>query len=454
MKREFTKEELDRFFGRDVEIQRVHHSGADLKMAPDRSQDPVFPVNPTIRLEDVEPKEIEWLWDHLVPCGMTTVLTGLPKTGKSTILYYVAAEASRKGMTVLIATAEDHLEAVVRPRLEAADANLELVHAIVVDVTLPDGAALLNRLVEEHQAALLIIDPLMAFLNEGVNSHRDHHIRRALKPLNEVAERTNCAVVVVVHTNKDHGTNPLLRVSGSIGITGAARSILLAAEDPQDDSRNILAVAGSNYAVPVAPRAYRIVSREIAGGILTSAIEWLGDAPEVDVHALLAARDPEAQSQVAEAIEYLRSLNLDKHARLADEIVMDADRGLGLSEKTLQRARRRLGLPYWRDGFQGPFYWGKRPEPNPDTNLDTNLDTTSPVQVVHVGADQRKHTPRGPNLDTPEGLSRLKDEAIDLLIRELEAEIIPSADDYLDPDVRHRADAAAGVKTRWTEEDS
>ena len=62
----------------------------------------------------------------------------------------------------------------------------------------------------------------------------------------------------MIHTNKGNGTEPLMRISGSIGFTGAARSVLLAADDPQDEGRHILAVVKSNLADMPAPLAFRL----------------------------------------------------------------------------------------------------------------------------------------------------------------------------------------------------
>ena len=87
---------------------------------------------PTIRASDVEPQAIQWLWEGRVPLGMPTVFGGFPGIGKSTILYDLAARTSRQGKAVLVVTAEDHLAAVVRPRLEAAEADLDRVHILTV----------------------------------------------------------------------------------------------------------------------------------------------------------------------------------------------------------------------------------------------------------------------------------------------------------------------------------
>jgi AAA domain len=355
----------------------------------------------TVLAADVHPESVTWLWQDRIPLGMPTVLGGFPGVGKSTVLYDLAARTSREGKRVLVVTAEDHLAAVVRPRLEAAGADLGLVHIVVVPVTLPEDVALLDILVREHDVALLILDPLVAFIGDQVNTHRDHHVRRVLAPLADLAEQTGAAVVVVVHTNKGSGTEPLMRISGSIGFTGAARSVLLAADDPQDETRRILAVIKSNLAQHPPPLAYRLVGVELDEGITTSRVDWLGEAPEVDVRELLVGRDPEERSDREEAIEFLREAGVLTVAQLARELEAEA-KSLGIGEKTLQRARRALRVPAWKSEFQGPTYWG----PRPGSKVDTQSGLPTPVQTVQIGTDLRGQAPGNPNLDSVEGLGR------------------------------------------------
>jgi hypothetical protein len=272
---------------------------------------------------------------------MVTVFTGAPKVGKSTILYDLAARTSREGRHVLVVTAEDHLAAVVRPRLDAAGADLGLVDAVVDPISLPDDTGRIRGWVERFGSVMVMLDPLVAFIGDNVNTHRDHHVRRVLAPLSDIAESTGAAVVVVVHTNKGMGGDPLMRVSGSIGFTGAARSIVVAADDPQDEGRKLFAVAGTNLAEPAPPLAYRVVGVELEGHIRTSKIEWLGEAPEVDVRELLNRPDPEERSAREEAIEFLRTSGAMETAQPVKELELEA-RARGISDKTLQRARRAL----------------------------------------------------------------------------------------------------------------
>src|SRR5689334_14818152 len=78
-----------------------------------------------VRISDVEPKTIHYIDDdRMIPTGMLTLLAGDPGLGKSTFCCALAGKVTREGGEVLFLTAEDSYSHVVRPRLEAAEANL------------------------------------------------------------------------------------------------------------------------------------------------------------------------------------------------------------------------------------------------------------------------------------------------------------------------------------------
>jgi hypothetical protein len=209
-------------------------------------------------------------------------------------------------------------------------------------------------------------------------------------------------------------------VSGSVGFTGAARSIVVAAEDPQDDGRKIFGVAGTNLAEMAPPLAYRVVGVEFESGIKTSRIEWLGEAPEVDVRELLAQRDPEERTAREEAIAFLKTSGAMESAQPVKELEAEA-KARGIGEKTLQRARRALRLPVSLPEFGGPHYWGPSP--------DTQSGQPHPVQTVQTEPDLRKQGAGTPSLDIEQGLG---DEAAPATDEEALANILS-----IFPETRH-----------------
>src|SRR5215207_1311682 len=221
-----------------------------LAVRPDRE-----PTGHTVRLSDVAPESLRWLWPGRIPAGKITLLDGDPGLGKSTLLCEVAARVSRGDPLpgdesepaaprgVLLFSAEDDVHDTIRPRIDAAGGDPQ---RIVFFVAVPDGSEtgrpfalprdlpILDAVIARVDAALVIFDPLVAFLPAGVSASIDQHVRHALGALKASAERSGAAIVVVRHLNKSASANPLYRGLGSVGIIGAARSGLLLAADPDD----------------------------------------------------------------------------------------------------------------------------------------------------------------------------------------------------------------------------
>jgi hypothetical protein len=199
-----------------------------------------------IRADRVKAEKVSWLWRERIPYGMLSVVAGRPDQGKGLFAAHVAAEASRKGIRVLYSAAEDSHGLMTRPRLEAAEAKLENIH--LARFTLPRDFTWLTEQVVKHRTRLIIIDPLASHLGGGVSRHSDN-IRTVTGPLAALAERTNCAVIIVEHALKKvgAGSHPLNAIGGSgSGLPAAARIAYLFGADPDDPDRRILAVAKCN----------------------------------------------------------------------------------------------------------------------------------------------------------------------------------------------------------------
>lgn len=327
-----------------------------------------------VYLSDVEAERLRWLSRGRLAAGKLTVLDGDPGLGKSTLLCDWSARVTRgdplpdgeagapRGVVLL--SAEDGLADTIRPRLEAAGADLERAVALVTVPdpadpsgigrlpAIPDDLAYVERLIRDADAALLIVDPLMAYLGEGVNAHRDQDVRRALAPLAQMAERTGVAVVLVRHLNKAASAHALYRGGGSIGIIGAARCGLLVAADPDDDDRRVLAPIKANLARPPASLAFRLAPIE---GSDVARVEWIGETPHT-ARSLLdvpvaeedrAERDQERGAR-AEARAWLRDALAAGPVPAGD--VQAAAKRDGVAPRTLDRAKGDLGVVASRQG--------------------------------------------------------------------------------------------------------
>src|SRR5579872_1477961 len=341
---------------------------------------------------DVVAAPTEWLWPGRIPCGAITLLDGDPGLGKSLITLDLAARVSRGGAMpdgpdgaggveggVVLLSAEDVLTATIRPRLDAAGADLERIYILqtvgLLDtetgksqergISLPLDEAILEAAIARVGAKLVVIDPLMAYLDVKVNSWRDQDVRGALSPLGRLADRTGAAFLILRHLTKGGGANAIYRGGGSIGIIGAARSGLLVAKSPDDpEHERILASSKSNLGPPMPALRYRLQTLDEQ----RVRVEWLGTSTYT-ASALLSQSTEKASDTTTAAMEWLRDTLSDGawHALAAIE---QAGRAAGYVGKPLRTARERLGIRIRRDGFGAgaTYYWQLPPADDTESN--------------------------------------------------------------------------------------
>lgn len=330
--------------------------------------------NGLVLLSDVEPEKIRWLWHGYMARGALTIIDGDPGLGKSTLALDIAARVSQgddmpdessikaKGGVVIL-TAEDGLATVVRPRLELAGADLTRIVALtgvrrrdrdtgqwfLAHPTLQDLKAL-RQATEKVEAKLVIVDPLMSYLIS--DAHKDQKVRQELAPLVQLAEEEQTAVVTIRHFKKDRKeTSGVYRGGGSIGIIGAARSGFLVSKDPSDDSRKIMAPTKANLSQLPKSLAYKIVANKED----VIRVEWIGKCDYTAGQLLSAAAGHEDRGKEDEAKEFLADL-LSKDP-LPFEKVLEEARKVGISQRTLERAKSALNVKSEKTGFGDTGEW-------------------------------------------------------------------------------------------------
>jgi hypothetical protein len=258
----------------------------------------------TVRMSDVQPKAVKWLWEDRFPLGGYSTLDGNPGDGKTLVLMTLAAKRSRglampgerearPASNTLILTAEDSLEQTIRPRLDAANANLDRVFCLTEietadggrPVSLPEDLPFIEREIGEKSIEQVLFDPFPAFFGEDVDAHVEASVRRVMHAVKNVAEKTGAGFIGARHLNKaSNVSDPIYRGTGSIAISAASRSLMLAARHPDDDDKIVLARSKGNLSARPDSLEYKIVER---GGSI--AIEWLGSC-ELTAYDLLVKR--------------------------------------------------------------------------------------------------------------------------------------------------------------------
>jgi len=334
-------------------------------MLPPSSDDGAWEVQPASR---IPAETVRWVWPGRIPAGKLTVIEGDPATAKSTLTLDLAARVTRGAVwpdgqpatppsSVLLLSAEDGWGDTIRPRLEAARADLDrcwCVNARRIDtdegimhrpVVLPEDIGWIARLVERSGAVLVVIDVLAAYLSDRVDAHKDQSVRRLLHLLAGAAARTGAAVVMVRHHNKLTGGPAMYRGGGSIGIIGAARAGYAVIRDPDDPEHRLLATVKSNLAVEAPTWGYRLEDVPTLG---VARVRWDERADDRRIAELLGSSPP--GGSLHEAIDWLQEWR-SQHpgAQPAAALRSDAE-AAGISHSTLDRARRRLGIRAHKSG--------------------------------------------------------------------------------------------------------
>ncbi|MEM1095791.1 MAG: AAA family ATPase [Bacteroidota bacterium] len=336
-------------------------------------------------VHDVAREAIAWLWLGYLALGKLALLDGDPGTGKSTIYADLAARLTTgrawpgeggagrgEPGSVVIVTGEDGIADTIKPRLEEAGADTRRVLVVqtvpVYDSSakewkdavpvLPNHTEEIRQAVQQMNASLLIIDPLMAHLSSDVNSYRDQDVRAALTPLVQMAEAERCAVLVVRHLNKMQGGNALYRGSGSIGIAGQARTAFMLGRHPEDQDRLVLAPVKSN--VGKWPHSLELAVVSSRNDPDVGVIEW-GGISQLTAQDLLAPPSKgRRDAKQAEAEDWLKDQLGDGEPHLAAEMWARSE-DAGLTKRTVNRAKRALGVVTERiagvDDGQGRWYW-------------------------------------------------------------------------------------------------
>ena len=307
-----------------------------------------------IRMSDIQPEEVQWLWYPYIPLGKLTVIQGDPGEGKTTFVLAVIA-ALTKGealperepldpVNILYQTAEDGLADTIRPRLDALGADCSRV--LVIDeskreLSLSDER--IRQAMEETGAKLLVLDPLQAYLGAEVDMHRANEVRPILKRLGSVAEQMGCAVILIRHLNKMQGQKSGHRGMGSVDFQAAARSVLLVGRTKEDPQLRIVVPDKSSLAPEGESIAFALDPEQ--------GFQWKGYCA-YNAEELLGGSTKQVQTKTMQAEETLRNL-LDKPAP-AEEILRRIT-AVGISERTLMTAKKNLGVLSEKRG--GQWFW-------------------------------------------------------------------------------------------------
>ena len=287
-----------------------------------------------IKMSEIQSQEVSWLWYPFIPYGKLTIIQGDPSDGKTTFVLNIAAKLSRgegldsemklsEPVNVIYQSAEDGLADTVKPRLELAGADCERI--LVIDEQL-------EKAIVQTKARMLILDPIQAYLGCGMDMNRANEARDMTKKLGALAEKYQCAIVLIGHMNKAAGNKAVYRGMGSIDFFAVERSVLLVGRVEGEPNIRAVVQIKNNLAAFGHPKAFALSE---------DGFQWLGDY-EITADEVLGGIAPKA-NKMEQAKHMLRELALTSNAVLSKEIFDMADKQ-GISKRTLENAKKELGI--------------------------------------------------------------------------------------------------------------
>ena len=303
-------------------------------------------------INQIESKPVNWLWYPYIPSGKLTVIQGDPGDGKTTFILSLIAALStgealplseeRKVYRAIYQNTEDDLADTIRPRLDRYGADCANVCFIEKETPLYLDDDCLEKAIVEAGAKLLVLDPLQAFVGENVDMNRANSIRPRLGKLKTIAEKTDCAIVLIGHLNKKSGGRADYRGLGSIDIQAAARSVLLVSKHEEYPNFRFVAQQKNNLAP---------LGETLAFTLKEGGVKWIGAFP-LTVNEL-TNRDGGKPSKENKAIKIIANMLINGKVPADELIAVCAEEGV--SERTVNNAKKRLKVKAVRSA--GRWYW-------------------------------------------------------------------------------------------------
>ena len=306
-------------------------------------------------LADVPMQSVAWLVPQLLPLGEVSLLGADGGTGKGIwqaqlIAYVTAGKTSgffplppQQTGKVLLLAGEDDPGKVLKARLLAAGADMNRVLCLTADdyfqrtgqpLTLKDEA--LAKFAAKAGPLLLIVDPLQSFLPAGVEMASRNQMRSILLPLKAIAAARQCAVLLVMHSNKKQRVSDRKRVGDSSDIWDMARSVLMMGR-AKNDGKIYLSHEKNSYARPQQTVLLHIDDVEVEG-VKTARAVFDGFTVKKDADFI-----EERRVRTAETRQDTRSaiLNVLSERRLgsmpSNELRAAVLREIGCSDSTYNR---------------------------------------------------------------------------------------------------------------------
>jgi putative DNA primase/helicase len=290
---------------------------------------------------------------------------------------------------VLYLAGEEDPGTHVRPRLVAAGADLSRVHSPGADaaggvIHLPSLSRDLSQIrdyVVVLRLVLVVVDPLVCCMGDTDLNH-EGQVRAVLDRVQQMCIAHGVALVATRHLKKDRSGPRITHGLGSTGIGACARSVLVIDHPDLGTERRVIRVVKGLAGPRVRPAEYHL--------------DYAAGAPVVAGLRELRPQDDDGLGEIADPVE--RDVMEDARRLLLGALaggwvratlLMAEASASAISERSLRKAKKELGVPSRRVTDDGPPYseWGT---PVQQSGAPLPPIAESPVQSRRTGKKPRK----------------------------------------------------------------
>ncbi|MBR1857773.1 MAG: AAA family ATPase [Oribacterium sp.] len=319
------------------------------------------------RGSDTELVDIEWCWKPLLPFGKISMIAGSGGDGKTTLILTVAAMLSNgmappalerghllpsqpcEPINIFYLTNEDEVADSSLKRFKRAggdDSRFFYSGELQKHMTLEEED--LKYVINKTKCRLIIIDPIQAFLPDGVQLTNQTKMRRVTTMLSNVAKDTGVAIVLVGHLNKNESSKIINKVGGTADLVASTRSVLLVEMSNRHRDIRWVKVIKSNFDesdfTPI--RLILDDERKLSFAEFEENDEESDDSDITD-------EDPRPVTKIERAMQILEVALSDGPVSVSAIHDLMEDEGIG--DKTAQRAKTRIGAA--QDYIDGTAVW-------------------------------------------------------------------------------------------------
>lgn len=353
LRREWEKAENQHFRGNSV-------------VAESEDDEERLPAIGMVPMSDVEEVDFDWVWYRRLARGMTTILEGDPEAGKSYVAQMIAARITQ-GMPlpcedktvpvvkgpVLYFDLENKRDTVTIKRLRWNGFDPTMMKNYFQDDTFfsldsEDDMERVYEACERIKPVLVVFDTMNTYIGRANTSQGAEAQQTFIRGFNGIAQRFNCAVLVLRHLTKGVRTKAIYMGQGNISLLGVARFVLIAGKHPEDPDIRLLASNKNNNTKHGRTIEYQIIDASTKNERDKSKLQF-GNFVEYNSEDIVSAAPKDDKDARTEAEAFLKEvldegpLELSKIQRMAE--------ARSVSQRSLYRAADALEVVKRTKGF-------------------------------------------------------------------------------------------------------